>query len=432
MSSLFFRLYLTIASVTLVILSGCTTVNKTSFKEMSNSYRETVEQYNNDNILINIVRSSKNLPVSFLDIPSVLGTGNFSANASMSASIYSNNPSSLLGFFSALSSSPSSYVPALGMSVNNGFTFTQSSLDNSVFTNVFLSSMKLDSLEFKGSEPYLPKVLLYNLYFGRINATSENGEQELSFLNNPLDPDYPKFVLLLNMLMDAGLRTEENIVKIPIGPPIPENEVVRLPAWNEGKLTFEHSVIGGKGYYTAVKQTIETRLCLNKYAAISLFGDRISSVMYCKLSPKYELAKDKYKIQLEYFDEKYGSPKIFYLSFTTRSLATIFNYLGSIMIADNSKMAKGEASIAMLPKSYLSTIEFGNKADKIPLFIIRKNQSVSNPIASVEYRGDTYAIEDEDNSYTKVVLQLLSTLLKLTKSPGSIPNANPNQSVTIK
>ena len=56
-------------------LTGCTGINSSSFSDMSTAYRQIVENYSNENILLNIVRSSKNMPLSFLDIPSVIGTG---------------------------------------------------------------------------------------------------------------------------------------------------------------------------------------------------------------------------------------------------------------------------------------------------------------------------------------------------------------------
>jgi hypothetical protein len=40
------------------VLSGCAGLtNSTSFREMSSAYREVLEQYSNDNVLLNIVRA---------------------------------------------------------------------------------------------------------------------------------------------------------------------------------------------------------------------------------------------------------------------------------------------------------------------------------------------------------------------------------------
>ncbi len=123
------RHYLRAALLVLcVILAGCGSINKSSFREMSTSYRELVEEYTNDNLLMNIVRSSEDMPLSFLDIPSVTGSGSVSPGASASMTGISAQPSSRLGFFST--GVGSSYTLGATLSVNNSFTFTQSSLDN--------------------------------------------------------------------------------------------------------------------------------------------------------------------------------------------------------------------------------------------------------------------------------------------------------------
>lgn len=42
---------------------------------MAEEYQNTFEQYNFNNILLNVVRGSEGLPVSLLDIPNIIGTG---------------------------------------------------------------------------------------------------------------------------------------------------------------------------------------------------------------------------------------------------------------------------------------------------------------------------------------------------------------------
>ena len=81
-----------------VVLSGCAPTGSSTFREMSAAYREVLEGYANDNVLLNIVRSSKNMPVSFLDMPSVIGTGSVGVNAGVNSNIFSNAPASVSGF----------------------------------------------------------------------------------------------------------------------------------------------------------------------------------------------------------------------------------------------------------------------------------------------------------------------------------------------
>ena len=78
------KLYI-IASLSLASVGGCTAINSNSFSDMSSAYRKVIEEYSNSNILLNIVRSSQNMPLSFADIPSVIGTGSVTAEAEASA-----------------------------------------------------------------------------------------------------------------------------------------------------------------------------------------------------------------------------------------------------------------------------------------------------------------------------------------------------------
>lgn len=93
-----YYLYVTIILL-LLVLSGCGSLNKSSFRSMSTAYRELVEEYTNDSLLINVVRSSQDMPLSFLDIPSVTGSGSVSPGVSAGMTGLSAQPNSLPSFF---------------------------------------------------------------------------------------------------------------------------------------------------------------------------------------------------------------------------------------------------------------------------------------------------------------------------------------------
>lgn len=111
------------------LLTGCAMTGSTSFQAMSSSYREVLEGYANDNILINIIRASERLPLSFLDMPNVTGSGSISGGVGIAGNIMSANPASIRGFFtSSAEIAGSYYAPNASFAVNNSFNFTQSSL----------------------------------------------------------------------------------------------------------------------------------------------------------------------------------------------------------------------------------------------------------------------------------------------------------------
>ena len=214
------------------LMAGCTTINSSSFSDMSSAYREVVEGYSNDNILLNVVRSSKNMPLSFLDIPSVIGTGNVLANAGVSST----------------QSVGSTVVPGavttgnIGLAVNNGFTFTQASLDNAQFMQSFLKEIPLSVLGLRGTERLLPRAVSYTLLIESIELRSNNSIVH-RFDNDPLNPQYKEFQNLLYLLIEAGLTVENTQVKTPLGPAIDKSFLTKsLDSW--GSTTVDNLAKG--------------------------------------------------------------------------------------------------------------------------------------------------------------------------------------------
>lgn len=214
--------------VSSLFLSGCSSINSSNFKDMSSAYRGVIEQYANDNILLNIVRTSKNMPMSFLDIPSVVGSGNLVGSANLSSSVLSSDPTTVSGFLSARAgSSNTSYSPSVGMSISNGFTFTQASLDNSQFMQAFLKEVPLNTINFRGTEANLPKSVLYSLLIDTVQVRSANNEIVATWKNDPTAPAYHEFQSVLYLLVDLGLKTEVKTSSESVGPPISEQDFIK-------------------------------------------------------------------------------------------------------------------------------------------------------------------------------------------------------------
>jgi hypothetical protein len=193
-------------SAVAVILSGCGVTGSTSFKEMSSAYRDVVEQYSNDNILLNIVRVSQNMPMSFLDIPSVVGSGTIVRNVNASTTFFTNNPSSVPGFFSPgnTANDSSNSGIGIGLSINNSFSFTQSSLDNSSFMTAFYREIPLDVLDFRGTERLRPRAIDYILLIDSIEGRVKGEKAALRVENDPLSKDYDHFMEVFRILMELG------------------------------------------------------------------------------------------------------------------------------------------------------------------------------------------------------------------------------------
>lgn len=365
----------------LFLMSGCTAINSVSFHNMSTSYRDLVEQHNNDNILVNIVRSSKTLPMSFMDISSVYGNGSVSPSASLGAQFYSVNPQSVGGL---LIGQPGSYSTAnLGVNVSNGFTFTQNSLDNMQFMRAFLNPVGKEFLEFRGTTEFIPKELYLTLLLGGIELRSEDDSKFIKLINNPLDPNFTHFQGFLEMLIDAQLQLEE----VPVR--------------------------GAGGYR-------EPRLCINRYAAKEIFGDLVSSTEYCARSSMMAVKKKDYQKELSFLSSIRGGPLSF--AFQVRSLGNIFDYLGLVLRAQSSE---NNPFVVTIEQSAQRKLLSPSSANRVPLFVVQKNKWVSNPISSIDYRKDTYEIEDEDVTFTKQTMEFLSILLTLSKAPGMSQGPSP-------
>lgn len=418
-------------------LSGCSSTRSANFKEMSASYREVIEQYSNDNILLNIIRASDNMPLSFLDIPSVVGSGSISTTAGISANVISKTPSSIPGFFSATNTNADSSASgaSLGMTLNSGFTFTQSSLDNSSFMTAFLRDIPLEFLDFKGTERLRPKTVEYTLLIESIELVSKDGHSEIHFINDPMDPSHDDFQEALLLLIEAGLKVESRAKEIPISPEMSEAEFnTYSKSWSDaivsnvasGNFAVSKISRNGKNFFRLVKLEKSSSMCINKYLAKDLFGDLFDESAYCIKSRKYEYIPQKFSnfLTLQKRDRK--GLKDMSLVVKIRSTGNVFDFLGSVMLvqAQDQKNA-----VTINPPKNLLKSYYPNYQKPSPLFRVYRNNSDIKMATSVEYKGNTYSIAQEDDSYSKIVMEYLSTLLTISKVPGSIP---PSPAVLVR
>jgi hypothetical protein len=386
---------------------------------MSSAYREVVESYSNDNILLNIVRSSKNMPLSFLDIPSVIGTGNVLANASVSTT-------QSAGTFSV---PPSAVTGLAGLTVNNGFTFTQASLDNAQFMQSFLKEIPLSVLGFKGTERLLPRAVSYTLLIESIELRSDNSIVR-RFNNDPLDPNYQEFQNLLYLLIEVGLTVENKQVKTPLGPPLNKKLLTKsLESWGsstvdnlaKGIISFEKLNAPNSDEYQLVRNDFRPRVCVNKVRAKELLGNLLSADAYCADSPKFPKTDRNYPNIIQSFVASHPNAKNMELVIGIRSPGNVFDFLGAVL---NAQLMNDGSKMVMIKPS-LSVFDSYNERykDAQPLFKIYKDQSVISPVATVKYKGVTYSIADDDQSYSKDVMEFMSTLVTLAKIPGAIPSS---------
>ena len=404
------------------VLSGCGSTNSTTFRSMSAAYREVVEAYSNDNILINVVRASQKMPVSFLDIPSIMGTGNVSANAGVTATANS------------ISTMSNTVTPNVGLTVSGGYTFTQSSLDNATFMKPFLSAIQPEIVGYLSANQAAPKSVLYSLVIDSIDVVTDKKDVIASFVNDPSKEDYLSFQRVLYVLVAAGLSVEPTFMKVPQSPVMDEATMrasmgMFTAALASGITVDEIATPGRPKRYQLVRLLPQFRMCLNRTDGQILFGDSLAASMYCTQTFKAR-APSRTATELGKLLSGLGSQtyKDLSISIKLRSTRNVFDFLGQVVSMQNAekptivKIFNPEA----LEAKPNSTVE---DFPPVPLFIVHKNQRLANTLTALEYRGATYSIPDDSNSFSREVMVLLSQLLTLNKIAGSIP---PSPSVLVK
>ena len=405
-------------------LTGCTSTGSSSFRDMSSAYRDVLESYANDNILLNVVRSSQSMPVSFLDMPNVVGTGNVGANAGLNANIYGASPSSLNGFLSPYGTPfTSSYAPSVSMSVNTGFNFTQSSLDNSAFMTSFLSDIRPEVLSNLTNNQVGPKSILYSLVVDTIELRNSDNVIVSKFFNNPYMPDYEMFQQALYTLLQAGLSTEIVMQKLVMSAPMDADTLNKnMPALvaafaQPGTMIVPIHKKGAKDTFQLVRMVPSTRMCLNKQDELAVLGHNFDDSAFCNsdaagLDPAARaVAAGKDKLAVDRHSR---------LMIKLRSTRNVFDYLGTLVSLQNASEPR------MIKVMNSDLIErnpalIKDNATALPLFVVEKNQHWTKSLVTIDYHGDAYSIPAESNSYSKQVLTLVSQLLTLNKVPGSIP-----------
>ena len=412
-----------------IALSGCAPTGSSSFRDMSAAYRDVLEDYANDNVLLNIIRSSKQMPVSFLDMPSVIGTGSVGVSAGVNSSIASNAPSAVTGFFSAAATSgTSSYAPSVGLSVNSSFNFTQSSLDNAQFMTSFLGDIRPDIVANLTNNQTRPRSVLYALVIDYIELRSDKNVVLSTYINNPNLPGFADFQSALYTLIQAGLSTEIVVAKQNVSAPMSAEELNRnlvavVAAQAQPGTMVEQTKVGGVTKYQVVRSMPVTRMCLNKQAEIETLGQVFAESAFCN-SQSTGVSPAKPLMPSTAADlRKKGVNKDTQLIIKLRSTRNVFDFLGTLVNMQN--MDPPRQVNVMSSDAIAVNNELLFKRDfssAIPLLIVEKGRgSSSNALTSVKYQGEKYTVPAESNSYSREVLNIVSQLLTLNKVPGSIP-----------
>ena len=406
-----------------MMLSGCASVSP-DFSDMSQSYQKSIEKYQNNNFLLNIVRSSKEMPLSFLDIPSVIGTGNISETAGLAGLFYSASPGSgLAGAFTASSNGLSYTNPSLTLSLGRSFNFTQSSLANAQFEKEFLSTIPIETINFFARH-HIPPELIFSLTIDSIEVAKPDGTTK-EYFNNPTSPHFDEFQALMRHLIQYGLTTEVVKTENPLGPALdvkklgpslPQTILQYVGSKNSNKLDFKPASVKNPDLYQFTQETTTARLCFAAYKNIQAVRREFGDSMLCQ-NP---LGTTQQKVErLGITGTLSPNKDKTSLAIRIRSNRDVYHFLGEVLTAQ----IQAQPRITFLEPTVISNQQKKSlNEEKVPLLVINKNPPMgTKSIATVDYDGDSYIIPAENNGYSALVIDVLSQFLNLNKIPGSIP-----------
>ena len=393
------------------LLVGCTTGITPDFGQMSSKYANSLEQYQINMIFQNILRASENRPVSFLDMPTINGSGSIGVTPAVSA-LFSGGAIPYNAGYNVIQGGLSYAIPSTTLTLNNTFNFTQSSLDNAVFWKSYLNEFPTETVKYFNHN-HIPKEVLLSLVVDEIEIFQPNSKS-IVLINNPLRPDHPQFQQELYRLIDDGFTAELIDTSEKLGPPLEIEKVLprfgdkAFVMFKESNISLRQTDDSQKPLYQPIQISSKYKLCINsdKYANY-LPAKKYGQTLFCEES--------RAEVLLKTSAAKKRQPT---LIARIRSTNNVFEYLGQVVraqLADNPYLVT-------LPSTETTFNSNKGKLNQNALLIVNKDQPTPKAFATIEgLDGGIYSIPSVDNGYSPLAIKLLSQLMSLQKIPGSIP-----------
>ena len=399
-------------------LCACGTPMTPDFGEMSAKYANILEQYQIDMLFQNILRASEDRPVSFLDMPSINGSGSITVNPYASG-LFSGGVFPANAAYLPIQGGLSTLSPGVSLSVGNTFNFTQSSLDNAVFWKGYLNELPLEYVKYF-EHNHIPKEVILSLVIDEIQITKASGEEKI-FINNPLRPDYAEFQKHLYRLISFGLGAYEVNTSKKIGPPITPDQARSRFGGGGFEMMKESGIVmqqvgnPSKMLFQPIQLSKAFKLCIKKNQYENFVREEYGDSIFCEKTPAQDLVQDS--------STKQNQSR---LAIRIRSTNNIFEYLGQTIKAQ----LKDHSYMVTVPPSANTFNNKNGQSNQYALFVVTKDMPVNKPFSSVQgLDGSRYSIPGEDNGYSQLTIKLLAQFMALQKIPGSIP---PSPAVLIK
>lgn len=384
-------------------VAGCET--SVDFSDWAAGYDKAIEKTHDENMLINMVRASRNAPMHFVTVSVARGSGTASGGASVSFP-FGKGLEGLRPFASS----------SVSLSVSGGFNFDMASLDNSEFVAGLLTPIAPATVHFYVNQG-VPRELLFNLLIDKVSIT-DNGRTN-TYSNDPTQPGYQDFLTTLSNLLALGFTTESVPSFLPFGPPLTTDEAKDprvLAAAAQAGVLIQPT---GPNTYQIVKPMVLARFCFTgggpnmpRLPVSSLCGT--SQQLGNSSTGKPEGAEQN-------FATGSGIPGFqnAALSVTIRSTRDVFNYLGNVIY---QQVETEKPMRITLQSQEAKDYNYMRRGDE--LLVVVKNQSRSDDLVKVDYRGDTYSIPSDRQGNSNLVFTVVSQILNLSKSVNLIPTTS--------
>jgi hypothetical protein len=391
-------------------LGGCGSATAPDFSAMSAKYANTLEQYQINMIFQNILRSSENRPVSFLDMPTINGSGSITAapyaSAFFAGGVFPANAS-----YQAINGGLASLTPGVALTVGNNFNFTQSSLDNAVFWKGYLNELPIEMVKYF-EHNHIPREVLLSLVVDEIEITKPNGEST-TLINNPLRPEHAEFQKHLYKLISYGLGASLVDTSQKIGPPLSVTNLKSTFGDNSFDVMKNTGIVLQKVgnpsdlKFQPIQVSQKYKLCINKNKYENFIRQEYGDDIFCEDTLVQQTKQPS--------AAKKSQPR---LTIRIRSTNNIFEYLGQVVKAQLSD----KPYMVTLPPTANTFSNKTNASNEYALFVVYRNQSTPRPFSSIEgLDGNLYSIPSENNGYSPLAIKLLAQFMSLQKIPGSIP-----------
>jgi hypothetical protein len=402
-----------LATLSSIFIGGCSSTLTPDFGEMSAKYANTLEQYQINMIFQNILRASSNRPVSFLDMPTINGSGSIGIAPSVSA-LFSGGAIPYNSSYNVIQGGLSMATPSASLTLNNTFNFTQSSLDNALFWKGYLGELPTETVKYF-THNHIPKEVILSLVVDEIEFFTGQAKPT-TLINNPLRPDHAQFQKYLYQLIDDGFTSTLINTSEKLGPPLTIEKITPrfgekvFIMFKDTNITLKQMDNSSNPLYQPIQLSNQYKLCISKdkyanYLPTKYYGTTI----YCQNNLEEDLVKTS--------AAKKRQPT---LIVRMRSTNNIFEYLGQVVKAQLAD----KPYIVTLPPTASTFNDNKGTLNHNALFIVDKNKPTPKPFSVIEtLNGDTYSIPNENNGYSSLAVKVLTQLMSLQKIPGSIPTS---------